>query len=95
MGTSLQRMLKTLKHWLRYQRLRSCKFHSWFSFVRKFFHTALVKPTQDDHKLQEAIAILDAHSHAIQQKHYILRCKQEDVKLAGLLIENVIGEVVQ
>ena len=35
---------------------------------------------RDEHTLHEVIAILDAHSHATQQKHYILRAKKDEVK---------------
>ena len=42
--------------------------------------------TTDERKLKELMKKLDAHSVNIQEKHYIIRSPDDDMKLADALI---------
>jgi len=64
------------------------------NIIRKMFHTTLMKLTSNEEKLKDVMVIIDAHSKFIQDKCYILREPEEDVKLAKLLFQTVVGKSV-
>ena len=70
--------------------------HVWptFNQVRKFFHRALMDLTSNTEQLKELMVILDAHSKQVQDRHYILRDPEDDVKLAKELVKAVLGRSV-
>ena len=62
-----------------------------FNIMRKLFHKALRAGTTNEEQLKELMLILDAHSKEVQDKHYILRDPEDDVKLAKALVQTVLG----
>jgi hypothetical protein len=66
-----------------------------FNIMRKMFHTHLHKIHGNDDRLKELMVILDAHSKAVQGRHYVLRDPEDDVKLARQLVFVVLGSTVE
>ena len=64
------------------------------NLIRKLYHTTLMKLSDTKEKLQELMVLIDAHSKAVQKKHYCLRDPEDHVKLAKQLVKTVIGETV-
>ena len=69
--------------------------HPWYNLVRKWFHTMLMRMTADEKKLKELMKKLDAHSVSIQEKHYIIRSPEDDMKLADALIATIMKAPVK
>ena len=49
-----------------------------------------MRTTSNEHKLKQLMTKLDAHSTAIQEKHYIIRTPDDDMHLADALIEAIL-----
>jgi hypothetical protein len=62
--------------------------------VRKLFHNTLMKLTKDENKLKDLMTVLDAHGRPTQDKHYLIKTPEDDLKLAKALVKNVIGNTV-
>ena len=65
------------------------------NLVRKWFHSTLVKLTDTKEKLKDLMVLIDAHSVAVQNKHYLLKDPADDVKLARQFVKTVIGKTVR
>jgi len=68
--------------------------HPGFNVMRKLFHKGLRDVTDNDEALKELMVILDAHSKAVQGRHYILRDPEDDVKLAKQLVKVILRTTV-
>ena len=79
-----------LKTWAR-RHLDKHHTHPTVNLYRKSNHKVLMDMTKDAEKLKELMVIIDAHSKFVQDKHYYLKEPEEDVKLAKLLVEKVLG----
>ena len=68
--------------------------HTWptVNDYRKMSHKVLMELTQSEEKLKSVMKVIDAHGKYTQDKHYILREPEEDVKLAEMLAKQVHGE---
>lgn len=70
------------------------KTHPTVNLVRKWVHTSLMRMTDTKDKMKSIMGLLDAHSKAVQDRHYWLTEPEEDVVLARLLVQAVFGATV-
>ena len=64
------------------------------NLLRKWFHTLLMQLTRNEETLKSVMVIVDAHSAAVQNKHYILKDPADHVKLAKVIFEAVMHRPV-
>lgn len=64
------------------------------NYMRKYFHNTLMKLTDSAEKLKDLMVIIDAHSKQVQDKVYIMRDPEDDVKLARELVKTIFGSTV-
>jgi hypothetical protein len=62
--------------------------------VRKLFHKQLMALTKNEAKMKDMMTQLDAHGRSVQDKHYLIRDPEDDLALAKLLVNSVLGETV-
>ena len=68
--------------------------HPTWNQVRKWFHKKLMELTADKEKLKRAMVFIDAHSVHVQGTNYVLRDPADDVALAKMLVDAVLGDTV-
>ena len=61
------------------------------NIMRKFFHRALRKATKTEEQLKQVMTVLDGHGRDVIDRHYALRDPEDDVALAKILVNVVLG----
>lgn len=64
------------------------------NLLRKWFHTKLIKLSRKEATLKHIMTKVDAHSSAVQERHYILKDPADHVWLAKLIFEAIMKQAV-
>ena len=61
---------------------------------RKLFHRELMKLTKNEDALKDLMTQLDAHGRKVQDKHYLVKDPEDDLAIAKVLVEKILGDTV-
>ena len=74
--------------------LPECQQKPTVNLMRKWYHTKLVTVSKTEDELYKLMSRIDAHSHRVAAKHYVLQTPEHDANLAKILVEEVLGTTV-